>query len=87
MGKQNFYFTFGCGMGLSKHYVIIKAHTEYGARDRMVELFGKHWCTSYNEERWQEPEGGTQAEKWGYKLFKTFEAYDYPNGEVENESN
>lgn len=50
----NYYFTFGLGQSILKHYFVkIQAHNEDEARNIMFSNFGKHWCWCYNEQEWQ----------------------------------
>jgi len=50
MGRQYYYFTFGCGQAHPKGYVKIKGTYE-SAREDMVIRFGLKWAFQYTEEQ------------------------------------
>lgn len=75
--KQAHYFTFGCGHGLANRYVIVTAYTFDAARETMFELFGRHWSMQYDRTQWETKEittPQTMREKYGWQLFKIFDA-------------
>lgn len=49
---ERWYFTFGLGQPLADYYVIIYAFTASGAREVMLEQFGKCWSFQYREDLW-----------------------------------
>jgi len=71
--RKTWYFTFGAAHFHANHYVVIEDATSEEARDRMMELFGRHWAFQYDEDGWmvpldrRDPQSPrvTQAEKYG----------------------
>lgn len=65
---KNYYFTFGVGQSILKHYYVkIEAENEDIARDIMFSNFGNKWCWCYNEEDWTK---GDFVNKYNYKELK-----------------
>lgn len=52
--KARYYFTFGAGQLLAAYFVSIEADTAEGAREAILEQFGRCWSFQYDEERWAE---------------------------------
>ena len=62
---MKYYFTFGVGSPLGKHYHVIEADSEKEAREEMFRLFGNEWAFDYTEQEWKATkEMYDKAAKW-----------------------
>lgn len=52
MGR--YYFTFGSNCPNAGKCQVIEASNEYYARAKMFQLYGRNFCTSYDEENWNQ---------------------------------
>lgn len=72
MGKQWWIFTFGVGSYHQKKYVRIYGTCD-DARNKMFELFGKHWCSQYTENQFKNT-----------SMIETYECLDTINDEEDD---
>lgn len=64
--EKVWYFTFGCDHPLAKSVQPIRASSAWHARLKMLDIYGKKWCSQYDEAQFREANA-----KWGpYDLLK-----------------
>lgn len=47
-----YYFTFGGSQPLKDYYVLVEAKTYFGARELVLQQFGRCWSMQYSQEEW-----------------------------------